>query len=478
VRIGIIKKTDAIYLVTCLLLVSIVGILLFLSSPVMASTTTDLQVKINSMLELKLSSCNSSNNSMVEVNLQPSTSGTFKSNCQTVSVNTNAPGYSLSVKASGSNASHNSGANTNSMLYRNPTTISPFPTIPSTTNTITSPAVLANNTWGFAVEQNYTDASSSLASNFDSSYTIDNASNKYASLPTTDTTIYSTDNFPLVDTDHDFFYATKLTPDTMAGSYATTVTYTATGEAVPEIYLSHLVSVKGITKMQELTSSTCSATSYDASNGGINSNNTVTLIDSRDNKTYRVRKMPDNKCWMIDNLALADYTLTSADSDVAVGEDFTIPTNPTQSGSIGIETPAYSNPDITNTLGYGFLYNWYTATAGTGNASINQDENAPSSICPAGWRLPTSGWRGTSELEALQNAMGGYTGWLPNGLFAGVFAGYYAGFNGNLNGVGSEGLYWASTYDGGYAGALMLTGTMGLVDSESATVGAAVRCML
>jgi len=27
------------------------------------------------------------------------------------------------------------------------------------------------------------------------------------------------------------------------------------------------------------------------------------LTDNRDGKLYRVRKMPDGKCWMLDNLA-------------------------------------------------------------------------------------------------------------------------------------------------------------------------------
>ncbi len=38
---------------------------------------------------------------------------------------------------------------------------------------------------------------------------------------------------------------------------------------------------------------------------------------------------------------------------------------------------------------YGNLYTWYTATAGSGTYSMDKDgTNAPSSICPRGWRLP------------------------------------------------------------------------------------------
>ena len=34
----------------------------------------------------------------------------------------------------------------------------------------------------------------------------------------------------------------------------------------------------------------------------------VTLVDARDNKSYHIKKMPDEKCWMMDNLAYAGGT--------------------------------------------------------------------------------------------------------------------------------------------------------------------------
>ncbi len=39
---------------------------------------------------------------------------------------------------------------------------------------------------------------------------------------------------------------------------------------------------------------------------------TLTLTDSRDGNEYRVRKLADGKCWMIDNLKIQNKTLTQA----------------------------------------------------------------------------------------------------------------------------------------------------------------------
>ncbi|MDL2327338.1 hypothetical protein LJC64_01575 [Ruminococcaceae bacterium OttesenSCG-928-A11] len=302
------------------------------------SIDSDFEVKVDEVLELSLTNCDSSNSSVVSVDVIPSTNGTFKSNCQIANIHTNNPGYTLSIyqrnglppeeiivpvtnpsgynnfatdddvdnfgndlynnivslpdganclvgaypsnsiqymvdnswscddgsdnwdyctlasvspsgkgvctddgevtgnvmcyvqgSAPGWCTSNEDGTYTtivytdHNLIYQNPTTLDPKPTIPSTTNTIASPNTLTNNTWGFAVEDN---------NNFDTTYTINNALNKYALLPTTDTTIYTTDLFPTPKTSHKFYYATKLTPATMAGTYATTVTYTAVGAEV------------------------------------------------------------------------------------------------------------------------------------------------------------------------------------------------------------------------------------------------------
>jgi uncharacterized protein (TIGR02145 family) len=116
--------------------------------------------------------------------------------------------------------------------------------------------------------------------------------------------------------------------------------------------------------------------------------------------------------------------------------------------------------DPASTAGCGYLYNWYTATAGTGTYELDgttDKTQAPSSICPAGWRLPKSdGTSGTgNEFAVLNSAMydgnkSGSSGsttayvknWWHTGLFAGPRSGDYdSGFE--YQGVG--GYFWSSS---------------------------------
>lgn len=111
---------------------------------------------------------------------------------------------------------------------------------------------------------------------------------------------------------------------------------------------------------------------------------TTYLKDTRDNNVYKIGKLADGRCWMLNNLRIVNQTITSADSDVA--SDFTIPES-----NLDVE---WRNPDIprayrSSNFIYGTYYNWHTATAGTGTSATPGGQNAPSSICPKGWRLPT-----------------------------------------------------------------------------------------
>ena len=165
------------------------------------------------------------------------------------------------------------------------------------------------------------------------------------------------------------------------------------------------------TYMQELTSAYCN---------NMTTAQTMTLTDARDSNTYSVTKQADGNCWMTQNLRLGttsnststqNVTLTSASSDVAPGSaNFTISssdilkTGDTYTDwSTSIETThVYSFANTTNTTSYGNLYNWYTATAGTGlhsTGSTISGEEAPGSICPKGWKLPTNENNGTTPIN-------------------------------------------------------------------------------
>lgn len=455
--------------------------LLFAFTPSHANpvdTSTDLNINITPSINLSLTNCAGlpdSSSSSITLNVSPTSSGTFKSNCQDVSIQTNTPGYKLLTKASSTNLTHTT------------STATPKPTIPSTTNTFSSPNTIANDTWGYAVAN---------LNNFDTTYTVDNASNKYAALTTTDTQIYTTTTFPAPRTDFKFFYGTRLSLKTPAGGYKTTITYSAIGDEPEPVayYLNKLVTKNKVTTMQGLISDICNAATYDSTSNGINDNNTVTLIDTRNNQQYNVRKMADNKCWMIDNLKLEltiGMTLTPQDTNVTTDTtvyftqdgtssgtpltgmtgNFTTSGYMTRYGSSSESSPSLDNwrqanpSNITNCLNNtgtnteyaysldsktkcGYLYNYYTATAGSQPQSAGAGY-ASDSICPAGWHLPYN--TSTNDFAVLNGYMAGlgasstdgsyFINWLPDGAFQGSLSGiYYSGFQNQ----GYFGNYWSA----------------------------------
>jgi len=248
---------------------------------------------------------------------------------------------------------------------------------------------------------------------------------------------------------------------------------------------------------------------------------TQVLTDTRNGQDYRVRKMPDGRCWMIDNLKLANATLTPSDSNVSA--NFTIPANPVQnaathgngtghtapgSGSLTTDGVAYSasnyafiaftDPNLSENTYYdnctgkngisldsltgcGYLYNWYTATAGTGTYDTSTG-TASGSICPADWTLPTGS--NTGQFAILNNAMstGSFATTIPNWYYNGPFEGSLAGSYGTgFSGAGYGGYYWSSSaYSSTSAYGLyfyyssVYTGNY----SFSKDYGFAVRCIL
>lgn len=192
----------------------------------------------------------------------------------------------------------------------------------------------------------------------------------------------------------------------------------------------------GIQTMQQMTSSICEAADI---------GDEAQLRDMRDGKMYWVSKLADSRCWMTQNLDLnlsIQRYLSPSNSDVS--EDWTPPRSAAttaDSSSISVDdTGVYSwdlgdyrikDPIIPNSCGsaknafsqcadqfiayttpktvdgevnahyiVGNHYQWNAATAGTGG-TISSGQ-ASSSICPKGWRLPTSTPSG--EFQALLNA--------------------------------------------------------------------------
>lgn len=181
---------------------------------------------------------------------------------------------------------------------------------------------------------------------------------------------------------------------------------------------------------------------------------TLTLTDIRDNNNYKVRKLKDGKCWMIQNLRLGDNKLkngrilTKDDTDITT--DFTLPSS--NNTTFKTYTEAAINTDYVDQIvknnnngeKYGTYYNWLAATAGTGTSNIKTDgDNASGSICPKGWGLPKNNdavslidaYRTVDNLgKILQSSEG------PNFILGGNYnTNNSADFQGNI------GQYWTST---------------------------------
>ncbi|RTK93584.1 hypothetical protein EKI60_05595, partial [Candidatus Saccharibacteria bacterium] len=140
---------------------------------------------------------------------------------------------------------------------------------------------------------------------------------------------------------------------------------------------------------------------------GTNEEAILTLNDPRgEGQDYRVAKLADNNCWMLDNLKLGSTTssITLTPSDTNIASNLTLPqlSTPTFTEEPDEETinHYYDDPVAfgpvpgdtgTGETNYGYLYNWSAATGGESRTSHTEnDGNAPYSICPANWRLPTA----------------------------------------------------------------------------------------
>ena len=202
---------------------------------------------------------------------------------------------------------------------------------------------------------------------------------------------------------------------------------------------------------------------------GLSGNNTAYLEDNRNHQTYRIRKLADNKCWMIDNLKIYNTTLTYADTDITVsGNTFTLPATLNTAGSTvndaaRIDDPSspqasdggtYCNTTVftafpNTTTGCGYLYNWYTAILGEdGSGNLNTgatNANLASvtltnSICPKNWHLPVNGDYGDLETAIGGNGLQG-----QNQLNSGFEAPYSGLYSSGFYSQGYISYFWSSS---------------------------------
>lgn len=209
-----------------------------------------------------------------------------------------------------------------------------------------------------------------------------------------------------------------------------------------------------------------------------NVGDSATLADARDGNTYTVKKLADGKCWMTQNLRIANEALTSSDSDLSSGGSWTVPASDIYSFSdsmnYGVNDFNQNNAYVNS---YGGYYSFYSATAGWGTGGWYGEGvssgNSPRSICPYGWRLPTN-----SEFETLydsygssDSAMMGEPGFVLSGSIN----------NGEEYHQGENASYWASTVEStDYAHFFYFTAGSGITHPDYYSYkggGYSVRCV-
>ena len=185
--------------------------------------------------------------------------------------------------------------------------------------------------------------------------------------------------------------------------------------------------------------------------GELNEHEVVSLQDSRDGSVYRVSKLKDGQCWMVDNLALGgenEITLTPEDSDVT--RSWTLPAA-TDGWDLVFDFP-YVHIGEENGIRNGY-YPYIAATAGTGTTSTPKGD-AKESICPKGWRLPSY----AGDFSTMVYFYGGWDD--PTAWAAAITTSPVPGFtlmgkynhDGTDAEVGEAGYWWSSTTDGPGAG--------------------------
>ncbi len=349
----------------------------FIYSPVIRTNAEDsVQTKVSTNVAAVASVSVDSENLTLNYNT-PTPEGVFDSGTVTATVSTNSPGgYELYFS---------SVDNTTDMVSTNSSITDVIAS--DFSGTVTS-STMGKNKWG---------------------YSIDNTN--YSKIPTSSAhaTLRNIDHFPsAAERQNTVRIGAKVDSTLKAGTYSKSVLFSVIAHEPP-----------ASATMQTFNKSTLA-----------NVGDSAELEDERDGTVYTVKKLADGNVWMTTNLKLQNKVLTSADSDVS--SNFTVPA----SSVSGFNAQDTNNAYVDST--YGGYYTFYTATAGTGGTSLTSG-NAPSSICPKGWRLPTGGSSG--EFQTLYNNYNSASSMMgvPNFTLSGSVDG------GSVYRQGSNGYYWSST---------------------------------
>lgn len=402
----------------------------FADDPVTGST--DFTVTVNPYLNLTLTSADMSAGNIIHLPLTPSSSGTYGSKSLTATASTNnAYGYTLVMSTPHTYLESNT-INVNDGTYPH------IEAIESRTGGRTAAEFEANtyndmNKWGISIDNTTSYNPIALSQNLKKVTT------------------------PVADSATVINMATVLDLLTPPGSYSATMNFELVANAATGSLEQALIDAgkEKVTvgnnkyyKIQDVNTAICNATT--------DTTGTLEVVDVRDNTIYHISKFADNRCWLLDNLAL-DLTNTNVKNAMYDSTDPThntmtnatneqlgylfnggrdnndsstnnLPTaglaNWTSSNSYSVPLMNISNKDVISsdsldTAGgwkVGGYYNYCAASAGSycygdGTSAGAPSGNATADICPSGWRMPTGGFGG--EYQLLADAItGGAFDWV------------------------------------------------------------------
>ena len=229
-----------------------------------------------------------------------------------------------------------------------------------------------DNTWGYAISDN-----GSTWSNYSGLplYTAESGKT-LKELNTNGTTSF------------DFKIAAKASSSQPSGEYRNVINFTLTSNAIPAPYMQD-VATWGST---------------------VTSGNEITVVDSRDGKSYTVARLADGNLWMTQNLdhdidstrtytpqdtdipanwtpSTSTYTTTTWNGSITAPESYD-PGTLYWSGIANDSTPASSGNSHYHLGNY---YNWTAAVAMNSSSAYTTTSLVDQSICPSGWTLPRAG---------------------------------------------------------------------------------------
>ena len=253
------------------------------------------------------------------------------------------------------------------------------------------------------------------------------------------------------------FYGPQETITFTAGEY----TGSNNGLALYAVWVKSEGSIQDSTKVSEV----CNRLKTAPTDGTANLSSVSAFTDSRDNNTYAIAKLADDKCWMIENLrlestnsdnstgtlaqrygtsttygnfsGLADAESTGFTSTYTANslyysgtQEGTASINIGTSNGPGYRMPRYNNwnnqsasanrpqnptanyaTNSTTNAGmysYGNYYTWHAAIANLTYKGTNNSSVANTSLCPSGWHLPKGGNNqntANNEFLALSEAL-------------------------------------------------------------------------